>query len=344
MKRFSTLLAAAATLGLFSSVAAPAFAQQAPPAQVNQTIDQESNQTGNQNYIPGVNIQLDQDSNAANIQDSAFMNASGNIGANVTAGNGNQQANVALLDRQSPTYNFSGDYTQVGSGQGLILSGLEQASIGANAFAFASGDVNANVAAGVWNQQGNAMFVAADDTLKGQTIDMFQGDFFSGCAVCGLNNAHITGHAFDHSTGSINANVASGDLNKQLNVMTISYNGGNQNVTMDQDSFAHLYLVDGLNTALINDNAFAHATGNINANVASGTGNEQMNRSNIDGSDNTGDTTTIDQSMGDAFDVISGGNVANIAQNAFANASGQIGVNVGAGYANQQANALSVSH
>ncbi len=103
-------------------------------------------------------------------------------------------------------------------------------------------------------------------------------------------------------------------------------------------------MVDGLNTALINDNAFNHATGNINANVASGTGNEQMNRSNVTVCECGGDTTTIDQSLGFTFDDISGGNVANIAGNAFQNASGQIGVNNAAGYENQQANGLSVSH
>jgi hypothetical protein len=340
MKHTTTLLAAAATLAMLAFAGAPAYATDDTAAQVNQSITQNQSQTGD---ILWVNLQFDQDQNAATIQDNACTNATGNVGANVTAGNGNQQANVALIDAHSPTYNFSGNYTQATSGEGLVLSGVDNASIGAKAFEFASGDVNANVAAGVWNQQGNAMFVAADDTLGTQTIYAKQDDDVTGCAVCGLNNAHFTGNAFNHSSGSINANVASGDLNKQLNMMTIAANGGNSNVSMTQSSFAHLYLVAGLNTALIDSNAFDHATGNVNANLASGTGNEQMNRSNIDNS-NTGDTTTIDQDLGFTFDCISGGNVANIAQNAFANAAGQIGVNTTAGYENQQANALSVSH
>ncbi len=229
MTRIKNILAAAAAFGLLSAVAAPAFAQ---TAQVNQTIDQEQNQNGD---FFGVNLQFDQDQNQANIQDNAFTNASGNVGANVTSGNGNQQANIALIDKASPTYNFSGSYSQETSGEGLVLSGVDHASVTAAAFEYASGDVNANVAAGVWNQQGNAMFVAGDDTLKGQTINMSQGDYVTGCAVCGLNTANINAHAFDHASGSVNVNVASGDINKQLNSMAISADGGNQNITMDQD-------------------------------------------------------------------------------------------------------------
>jgi hypothetical protein len=334
MKRIKTILAAAATLALISALAAPAYAD---PVQVNQTIQQQ--QGGRE-----LNLQIDSDGNNANIQDSAFMNATGNVGANVSAGDGNQQSNVALIDRQSPTYNFSGDYEQGIVAEGSIVSGLEHASISGNAFEYASGDVNANVASGLWNQQGNAMFVAADDTLKGQTVGMTQDNTISGCAVCGLNNAHVNGNAFDHSTGSVNANVAAGDMNQQLNSMAITADSGKQNVDMEQVSLMHLYLVDGLNDAIINDNAFSHATGNLGVNVASGAGNQQENRSNIDNGDDQGDTTTIGQFGGASFTMISGGNVANIAGNAFENASGQIGVNDTAGYANQQANALSVSH
>lgn len=335
MKRINTILSAATAVALLASFAAPAYA--AAPAQVNQTIHQA--QAGD-----SLNLQIDQDGNNANIQDSAFMNATGNVGANVTAGDGNQQSNVAVVDAQSPTYNFSGDYRQLVAGQGSIVSGLEHASIAGNAFDYASGDVDANVASGMWNQQGNAMFVAADDTLQGQTIDMYQVNAITGCAVCGLNNAHVAGHAFDHSTGSVNANVSAGDLNQQLNSMTISYNGGNQNVDMEQATVLNLYLVDGLNSAIIDDNAFNHATGNVNVNVAAGTGDQQENRSNVTTCECGSDTTTIGQIGAASFNLISGGNVANIAGNAFENASGQIGVNDTAGYANQQANAMSVSH
>lgn len=338
MKNINRIPALAAALALLAS-SAPLFAQAAAEP-VNQTISQTQSGTG---PFVGVNLQIAQLGNQANIQDNAFANASGNVGANVSAGNGNQQANVALVDAHSPAYVFSGDYEQSTSGEGTLFSGLEHASISGSAFAYSSGQVSANVAAGTWNQQGNAAMVAADDILNGTTVTMKQTDAFTGCGTCGLNSANVSGNAFDHSSGSIQANVAAGDLNHQLNQMMIEAGSTGDNTSMSQVSFAHLFVVNGLNTALITDSAFDHATGNIGVNVASGTGNMQMNSTDVEGW-NAGGTVGIDQQNGLSLDVISGLNVANLAGNAFQNASGQIGVNTAAGYVNQQANALSVSH
>ncbi len=344
MTHFAKGLAVAAAIVLMASAAKPAFAQTQP---ADQTINQSQSGDGKNPF--GVNLQFAQHGNASDIDTSAFQNASGNVGVNLTAGNGNQQVNVALVDAHSPTYAFSGDYEQFSGGEGTIVSGAEQASITDQAFEYANGQIGANVASGIWNQQGNAVFVVADDTLSSDNVTMKQTDVFTGCAVCGLNipfigpgGANVSGHAFDHASGDVEVNVAAGDINHQLNSLTVAYGGGDENVTMQQGAFGHLYLVSGLNAGVIQNNAFAHANGNIEVNVASGSSNQQMNHTHVQTCGCEGGSQTIGQEDDASFTHISGLNFSVITDNAFQNASGQIGVNTAGGDLNQQANALSV--
>jgi hypothetical protein len=349
MTTFTKLLAAASALALTCSICAPALADSTSTQAANQTINQSQYGLGNGPF--GVNLSLFDFGNQASIDTNAFENASGNIGVNLSAGNGNQQANVALVDTNSPTYAFSGDYEQSVLGEGTIVSGAESSAITDHAFDYASGRIAVNAAAGVWNQQGNAAFIVADDTLGKDNVYMSQSDAFTGCLACGLNTpivgdlgASISGHAFDHSSGAIAANVAAGDINHQLNTLTVAYGGSNENATLDQSAFGHLYLLAGLNGAQIEDNAFSHASGNIEANVAAGSSNEQMNYTHVQSCGCEGGKTTIGQSDDLSLEVISGGNFADLTGNAFQNASGQIGANVAGGDVNQQANSLSVFH
>ena len=172
MKNIAKGFAAAAALTLVMAAAVPAYAGTQP---ANQTIDQNQDGFGGNGPF-GVNLAFFQFGNEATIDTSAFENASGNINANVTAGNGNQQVNLALVDAHSPTYAFSGDYEQVAAFEGTVFSGAEKATITDNAFAYAAGQMGVNVASGIWNQQGNAAFIVKDDTLSGATVYMSQTD------------------------------------------------------------------------------------------------------------------------------------------------------------------------
>jgi|SRR5579884_1014876 len=344
MKNLAKGLAIAAALTFVTAAAMPAYAG---TSAANQTINQQAGAPDGGPF--GVNLQTLQYGNAADIETSAFQNASGNIGVNVSAGNFNQQANLAHVDANSPTYAFSGDYEQSSEFEGTFISGAEHASITDQAFQYAAGEIGANVAAGIWNQQGNAAFIVADDTLSKDNVYMSQTDAFTGCAVCGLNipflsnfGASASGHAFDHASGDIGANIAAGDINHQLNSLTVAYGGGNENVTMEQTGLGHLYLISGLNQGIVEDNAFAHASGNIGLNIAAGSSNEQMNHAHVQSCGCEGGSQTIDQDNDASLTYISGYNFADITGNAFQNASGQIGVNVAGGDVNQQANALSV--
>ncbi len=174
--------------------------------------------------------------NTADVQDFAFQNASGNIGANVAAGNGNQQQNNAFIDYEDPTFAFSGNYTQDTHNTDYSGSTGQYASITAHAFEYATGNVNTNVAAGNGNQQSNSSFLVADDSLSSEIISGEQTSGDNTCDNCDGQQAYINGHAFDHSSGDVGANVASGNANQQLNSMTIASTNAAQNNSFEQST------------------------------------------------------------------------------------------------------------
>ena len=94
------------------------------------------------------------------------------------------------------------------------------------------------------------------------------------------------------------------------------------------------------------DSPFAGATGNVGLNIASGEGNQQANTTTI--SVGMGKLAKVkgqaDQALKDAkFDSWGQRNYASIGGNAFAGATGNIGVNVAAGSSNKQMNITRIS-
>lgn len=329
-------LAWAATAALAFAMAAPSLAQTVNAAQTGtQTVD---GSYGSSVY------------NAAYIENSAFENVSGNVGANVAAGNGNQQLNVAHIDNNSPTFVFSGDYEQSVSNTDWDGSQPQEADIDNSAFEYATGNLGVNVAAGNVNQQQNAAFIVVDDTLNSEVIYASQYADGNDCSGCGNQNAYIEGHAFDHAKGNIGVNVAAGNGNQQLNSLTIASTNAAQNVDIEQTQGAaddtvwgNSYEGSGNNWADIANNAFNHVSGNVGVNVAAGNGNQQANRAEVLTMDSNGaQSSTIHQSQAGLDTDRSDNNTAYLSDNAFQNASGNIGVNVAAGNGNQQANSLTV--
>lgn len=340
MSFLTKTLAAGATLALAAAMAAPSFA--------DTTVN--AAQTGTQS-VSGSYGQGDD--NYAYIDTNAFENVSGNVGVNVAAGNGNQQLNVAHIDNHSPNFVFSGDYEQSVTGttwDGSSNDTIGGASIDNNAFEYASGNIGANVAAGNINQQQNASFIVADDSLSSEVIYASQYAEGNSCTDCGGNYATIDNHAFDHAAGNLGVNVADGNGNQQINSLTIASTNAGQNVDIEQtqgasdgEVWANTYDGSGGNDASIVDNAFAHAAGNIGVNVTAGNGNQQANRAEILTMDSNGSqSTTVNQSQSGLSANGAGLNSAYLSNNAFQNATGNIGVNVAAGNGNQQANALTV--
>ena len=124
-------------------------------------------------------------------------------------------------------------------------------------------------------------------------------------------------------------------------------------VDQDQATVANASFGDGDNTATVGDSALSDAEGNIGANVAAGVGNAQANDvalSSVDGEKVFASAMIFNSQYTDSNLGTDAGNADNqlfydatVTDNALADASGNIGLNVAAGVGNAQTNALAAS-
>ena len=124
-------------------------------------------------------------------------------------------------------------------------------------------------------------------------------------------------------------------------------------VDQDQTTDANWSLGDGDNTATVGESAQSDAQGNIGANVAAGVGNAQANDvalSSVDGEKVFASAMIFNSQYTDSNLGTDAGNADNqlfydatVTDNALADASGNIGLNVAAGVGNAQTNALAAS-
>lgn len=262
------IMAISSSVAFIAAMSAPAFAA---PVPVNQTVGQINILSGNGGG----------GDNTATVQNYAFEHATGNIGANIASGDGNQQANSAYIDGpSSPSYTYTGKFSQGTLGAASVFSGDNTASVKDNAFTSASGNIGLNVASGAQNMQSNALAVLENVANVSDTTSQAQA--FTISLASGGNGADVKGNAFQYASGNIGLNVASGSLNQQGNsaVVTTSSSDTDLNsitANIGQLSAVTVNILSGGNSAAFSDNAFQHATGNIGANVASGIGNQQAN-------------------------------------------------------------------
>lgn len=197
------------------------------------TVRSRSSATTDQDQAAGYNLSYGEGDQAADVNGNAMAGASGNIGLNVSAGVGNAQANDAALATVDGNRVFAS--AQVfGSQQSLMnegtayVGGFYSAVMEDDALAGASGNIGANVAAGVGNVQGNAMAASVNssgtyalatadseqvaDTNTWGTATFFSQDLF---AVLG-------GNALSGASGNIGVNVTAGVGNLQHNGLAIS--------------------------------------------------------------------------------------------------------------------------
>ena len=196
------------------------------------------------------------------------------------------------------------------------------------------------------------------------------------------NKSSISGNVGQNSSGNVGANVAAGDDNSQSNAAALasSVSGSSSNnapdgcgrgadcgssgsssagAMADAEAFADQSVAFSKtanfgtdNDASVKGNAFEGASGNIGVNVASGDDNEQLNGLAASTTNNnvysTATASTDQQSHDNAtlnapYCDQSTSNTASLSGNAFAGASGNIGVNVAAGTGNLQANTLAMA-
>ncbi|SDK76671.1 hypothetical protein SAMN05192555_101145 [Franzmannia pantelleriensis] len=186
--------------------------------------------------------------NDAAIGDNVLRDAQGNIGANVAAGDNNQQANDAALASSDAKMVFAkaDNYSfQSSSNNNTNNIGTQNdASMGGNSLANASGNIGVNVAAGVGNTQQNSFAAAVGKNgssnattggVQASYNNVTDNDLYAVAPTCGFygcvggfvqvtnNDASMSGNTLQGASGNIGANVAAGTGNMQRNTLSVAH-------------------------------------------------------------------------------------------------------------------------
>ena len=297
--------------------------------------------------------------NTGSIGDNVGEGASGNIGMNVAAGDTNVQDNAAALAAVDAGFVFGESTAHVAVDQSNVLNNtinsgvMNNASIGQNAFANASGNIGVNVAAGTGNAQKNTMAASvstarvANASLSSNQESIGNNirnegrteEYTDTTAVTlhGLSFGGYSGSGSGTYEGSTSADI-SGSMDQIGDVYPDIWTGpshpsGNDNGHFDLDT-------DTQGGSDLNEDGGALAFG-TNGMSSEGSESGELGFSEHGliglGSVMSGEVATT------RYVVINARNDASLAGNAFQNASGNIGVNVAAGTGNLQSNSLSMA-
>ena len=171
--------------------------------------------------------------------------------------------------------------------------GDNTASASGDALSAASGNIGANIAAGVGNAQANDVALSSVDgdrvfasamVFNSQTTAINGAtDYPSGPDNQLFNDASVSDNVLSGASGNIGLNVAAGVGNAQGNAMAASVNssGTIAKASADSEQFTLfnelLANCDLDNTASLSGAALSSAVGNIGVNIAAGVGNAQHN-------------------------------------------------------------------
>lgn len=157
---------------------------------------------------------------------------SGAVGANIVAGNANQQANVGVIASGEVGLG-TGSLSQALVAPSLAPSSDASASIADGAFAGSSGWLAANVGAGQGNQQGNLAVIGISLSAQAATAATLSQSRASTVAPPAADDpdnvdryrAHLGEGSFEASSGLVQVNVAAGDGNTSANVFALTVPG-----------------------------------------------------------------------------------------------------------------------
>ncbi|HUW53150.1 MAG TPA: adhesin [Rhodanobacter sp.] len=315
-------------------------------------------------------------SNDAGASDSVGSSASGNIGANMAAGDNNQQDNAAALSATDASFAFGMADAEVfvdqsGQNNETLNSGVtNSAALSGNAFQGASGNLGVNVTSGNNNQQKNAMAASVATTSFAQSsVSANQDSSHNSVSNAGFVqqyndtvdvslNGPVQGYSLGYGMGGY-----SGRYSGSYSGSTSSSSTGNayQMTNLYPDTWTGSTHPAGTQTGHIDFDTFAQgAVQNPNRPGVGGFGFDTVSsssgteRGTASGSE-SGGLAFGELSYSDLYAALSGTvvttrwvindatNTASLSGNAFQNASGNIGINVAAGTGNQQANALSMA-
>jgi hypothetical protein len=184
------------------------------------------------------------------------------------------------------------DQDQLTLGDMSFGDGDNTATVDGDALSDASGNIGANVAAGVGNAQANDVALSSVDgqrVFASAQIFNSQATAANGGTDDGspddqlFYDATVTDNALSDASGNIGLNVAAGVGNAQTNALAASVNssGTIAKASADSQQFTLLNVLaaecDLDNAALLSGSALSGAIGNIGVNVAAGVGNAQHN-------------------------------------------------------------------
>ncbi|QGT78476.1 adhesin [Guyparkeria halophila] len=297
--------------------------------------------------------------NNASIGDNVGNGASGNIGMNVAAGDTNVQDNAAALAAVDAGFVFGESYASVDVDQTNLAnttrnSGvMNNASIGQSAFANASGNIGVNVAAGTGNGQKNTMAASVSTArVANATLSSNQESIGNSIRNEGRTEKYtdstqvqLAGYSFGGYYGGghggysgTTSGTIDGEMDQMGNVYPDIWTGSSHPAGSADGHFDLDTATQGGSD--LNDDGGALAFGTHDMTYEgeeSGRLGFREGGKILLGSVMSGEVATT------RYVVVNAKNDASLLGNAFANASGNIGVNVASGTGNLQSNALSMA-
>ncbi|HEY0333979.1 MAG TPA: adhesin [Stenotrophomonas sp.] len=310
----------------------------------------------------GINDKL---SNDASISDDVASEASGNLGFNVAAGDNNSQDNAAALSAADSSFAFGmADaavfVNQDGFDNTTINKGVTNAAaIGDNAFNTATGNIGANVASGNNNAQKNSLSASVATARV---------------ATAAISSNQVSSGNFTKNEGTVEKYTDSTDVTLRGSVRgltaAVGVGGYEGTASGDTEGTGNSYQKDnfyldtwtgaldhpsGEESGHIDmDNEIQNAVDNPYADGVGGIAFDNDSEGTYEGTEE-GDLGFVELGVADLYASLSGTvrstqwivvdatNTASLSGNAFASASGNIGVNVASGTGNLQANSLALA-
>lgn len=311
-------------------------------------IDNRQSVSGN----VGENDGLD---NTSSIKNHVGSDASGNIGMNVAAGDNNAQDNAAALSAADASFSFGMADAEVfvnqnGSGNGTMNAGVTNAAgVGNNAFNGATGNIGVNVTSGNNNEQKNALAASVATTDYAQS-SISSNQISSGNEVSNQGTSQEVGGSSDvtltgYITGSGSyAGGSTGGAYQQTNFYPDNWDG---DVHPGGGQVGHSDWDNETEGAVLNPHRTGQTdpkTGQAIGGMAWDTDSKDSGKLTFGGIDDAGLAVSLSGSVNNAqWVVTNASNDASLSGHAFANASGNIGVNVSSGSGNLQANSLALA-
>ncbi|USZ50727.1 hypothetical protein [Halomonas sp. DN3] len=276
--------------------------------------------------------------NDATLGGNALQGAAGNIGANVAAGDNNQQANDAALSSSDAATVFgqaaSFSFQSASNNMTTINGSPNTALMGGNALRNASGNIGVNVAAGVGNAQHNSL-AAAVNTASGSadaTTGGVQASYGNNTTSAGQvvtltdTSAFVAGVALGGSYEGGGSGTYGGNWAQTNDVYPEIWQGGDSHPG-GESLWGHADFDDQGPDG--NDGRFEGSEGGELGFTESGS--IALGGIAVGGSVNTTQMLVYQE------------NAATLGGNALRGATGNIGVNIASGSGNMQRNSLSIA-